>query len=143
MQRKIQRLREKQEKQMAQLGQQRQRGQVRLAQLERRRLGLETALLASARAPDSGNPLAWQNRGHWQAQLIPASAKLVREQGLAEQEQGRLSRLWQHALSRRQGLAWLEQQRHQLGVHRRQKAEQQQQDEAGGRNVSVSRGQRR
>ncbi|WP_051215953.1 flagellar FliJ family protein [Ferrimonas futtsuensis] len=143
MVRKIQLLREKQEQQMAQLGQQKQRSQLRLAQLERRRQGLEQALAASGVAPEGGNVLSWQNRSHYRGQLIPATQKLALEQGLAEQEQGRISRLWQHALARRQGLAWLEEQRHQQGLARRSRTEQRQQDEAGGRMACSARGVRR
>ncbi|BDY05685.1 flagellar FliJ family protein [Ferrimonas sp. YFM] len=143
MVRKIQLLREKQEKQMAQLGQQKQRSQLRLAQLERRRLGLEQALEASGEAPATGCALSWQNRSHYRGQLIPATQKLAMEQGLAEQEQGRISRLWQHALARRQGLAWLEEQRRQQGVERHNRTEQRQQDEAGARMAASARGFRR
>ncbi|WP_417347625.1 flagellar FliJ family protein [Ferrimonas sp.] len=143
MVRKIQLLREKQEQQMAQLGQQKQRSQLRLAQLERRRLGLEQALEASGEAQVGGNVLSWQNRSHYRGQLIPATQKLALEQGLAEQEQGRISRLWQHALARRQGLVWLEEQRRQQGQARQNRTEQHQQDEAGGRMAASARGFRR
>lgn len=140
MVRKIQMLREKQEKQMAQLGQQKQHSQLRLAQLERRRQGLEQALEASGEAPVGGHVLSWQNRSHYRGQLIPATEKLALEQGLAEQEQGRISRLWQHALARRQGLAWLEERRRQEGRERQSRSEQRLQDEAGGRMASSVRG---
>ncbi|USD36268.1 MULTISPECIES: flagellar FliJ family protein [Ferrimonas] len=128
---KIKRLKERHEQQMAQLGQQRQRNQHRLEQLQRRQHSLSQALERAQSESAGINPMSWQNRSHWQGQLIPAQGKVLREQQLAQQELNRVGKLWQNALSKRQGLAWLEQhrlQQHQAGQRR---AEQRQQDESG------------
>ena len=127
----IQRLSEREEDKLRQLGERRRELGNKVSQLQHQ-LDTLRQLSLEYQGGDHGNALLWQNQQQMCNQLQPMDKALERQLALTILEQQRLEKLWQAQLGRWQGLNWLVEQKKQALQQLQARQEQKVTDDLAG-----------
>ncbi|MCL1038739.1 flagellar FliJ family protein [Shewanella corallii] len=127
----IQRLSEREEDKLRQLGERRRELGNKVSQLQHQ-LDTLRQLSLEYQGGDHANALLWQNQQQMCNQLQPMDKALERQLALTILEQQRLEKLWQAQLGRWQGLNWLVEQKKQALQQLQARQEQKVTDDLAG-----------